>query len=92
MTDQDDIAALRQEGDLHVYMRSLIRPTRTPATAKPRRDRRTWGAVPIPPDHKPGAWPPGTSPPGPEHQPGPDWDDAVTHYRTQAHDTEEPDE
>jgi hypothetical protein len=83
---RDDITALDREGDLRDYMRSLIRPTRAAIPATKRRDRRRWGAIPIPPDHKPGTWPPGTSPPGPapEHAlPAQDWADAVTRYRTE---------
>ena len=86
---RDDITAIRREGDLPAYIRQLKDEGRArldpqPGT-KPRRNRRRWGAIPIPPDHKPGTWPAGTQPPGPP----PDWDhppeawaDAVRHYRT----------
>jgi hypothetical protein len=83
---RDDITALDREGDLKDYIRSLIRPTRNPAPTKTRRDRRRWGAIPIPPDHKPGQWPPGTSPPGPAPEtelPAADWDEAVNRHRTE---------
>ncbi|MEC3993978.1 hypothetical protein VSR01_10655 [Actinacidiphila sp. DG2A-62] len=51
----DDITALRRDGDLSQYLRGLIRPTRTTvATA----DDRAFG-----PRHQPGAWPAGTHPP-----------------------------
>ena len=83
---RDDITALRGEGDLSSYMRSLIQPTKSAAPTTPRRKPIKWGAIPIPPDHKPGAWPPGTSPPGPapERQlPTQDWDDAVNRHRTE---------
>lgn len=90
MNDQpvhrDDIAALRTEGDLKGYMRSLIQPTRQAASSGKRARKPSWGAIPIPADHKPGAWPSGTSPPDPP----PDWDhppeawaDAVARYRTE---------
>ncbi len=99
MTDhpvhRDDIEALRKEDDLKAYMRSLIRPTREPERATKRRRKITWGAIPIPADHRPGAWPTGTSPPGPapeRHRPAADWDAAVHEYRTetQADTDEEP--
>lgn len=89
---RDDITALDREGDLPTYMRALIRPTRNPTPTTRRRDRRRWGAVPIPPDHKPGQWPPGTSPPGPapEHKLPPEtWDQAVDDYRATAHQPDE---
>lgn len=85
MTDhpvhRDDIAALRQEDDLKTYMRSLLRPTKKTGTPPKRKPKRTWGAVPIPADHKPGQWPPGTSPPGPApERPNPVWEAAERHY------------
>lgn len=90
MTDQpvhrDDITALRTEGDLKGYMRSLIQPTKNTTPAPQKRTPRKWGAVPIPPNHKPGAWPPGTSPPGPAPErelPAEKWDDAVHRHRTE---------
>lgn len=93
---RDDITALRKEGDLKKYVQGLraeglARLTDQP-TAKPRRNRRRWGAIPIPTDHKPGQWPPGTSPPGPapeRQRPTADWDDAVHRYRTEATTEEE---
>jgi hypothetical protein len=90
---QDDITAMNRQGDLKAYMRSLIRPTRTPAsTPKPRR-KITWGAIPIPPDHRPGTWPSGTSPPGPapeRSRPTADWDAAIHRYRTEDPNEETP--
>jgi hypothetical protein len=84
---RDDITALRKEDDLHAYMRSLIRPTKTPA-ARPARTRKPkWGSIPIPPDHRPGAWPAGTQPPGraPDRDRAPEeWTEAVNRYRTEA--------
>jgi hypothetical protein len=79
---RDDITALRQEGDLKGYMRSLLRPTNTTASTPKRRRKPAWGAVPIPPDHKPGQWPPGTSPPGPSPErslPPGEWEAATRH-------------
>lgn len=89
---RDDITAMNNQGDLHAYMRSLIQPTKTPNSTPKRRRKITWGAIPIPADHKPGQWPPGTSPPGPapeRHRPTTDWDDAVHEYRTTRPDEEE---
>lgn len=53
----DDTTALRRQGDWHLYLRGLIRPTRphTPARDGP---TTTYG-----PTHQPGAWPHGTHPP-----------------------------
>jgi hypothetical protein len=88
---RDDIEALRTEGDLKGYMRSLIRPTQTPSATTPRKRPRKWGAIPIPPDHKPGQWPPGTRPPGPppEHDLPPEqWDAAVRDHRATRDDEE----
>ncbi|MER6534353.1 hypothetical protein ABT215_11180 [Streptomyces sp900105755] len=89
MTDnpvhRDDITALKADGDLKAYMRSLIQPTKS-TTPAPRKRRPRWGSIPIPPDHKPGAWPAGTQPPGPapdRNRPAADWDDAITRYRTE---------
>jgi hypothetical protein len=89
---RDDIQALRREDDLSTYMRSLIRPTKTPASTPKRRRKITWGAIPKPPDHKPGQWPPGTSPPGPAPErgrPAADWDQAVNDYRATNHQPDE---
>lgn len=83
---RDDITALRGEGDLANYMRSLIQPTKSAAPGPQKRKPRKWGAVPIPADHRPGQWPPGTSPPGPapeRDRPAADWDDAVNRHRTE---------
>jgi hypothetical protein len=87
---RDDITALRREGDLKAYMQQLRAEGRarlnTPPPTRPSHKRRKWGAIPIPPDHKPGQWPPGTSPPGPapERQRDPeDWADAVHRYRAE---------
>lgn len=83
---RDDITALRHEGDLPAYMRRLKDEGRgrldTKPGTKPRRIRRRWGAVPMPPDHKPGQWPPGTSPPGPAPErslPPGQWEAATRH-------------
>ncbi|MGW5430391.1 hypothetical protein ACWET9_24745 [Streptomyces sp. NPDC004059] len=83
---RDDITAMHQQGDLKAYMRSLIQPTKQAAPTPKRKRKPAWGAVPIPPDHKPGQWPPGTSPPGPPpewDQPAEAWADAVRRYRTE---------
>ncbi|MER5750669.1 hypothetical protein [Streptomyces sp. NPDC002088] len=98
MNDQpvhrDDITALKADGDLKAYMRSLIQPTKNPAVSSKRKRKPSWGAIPIPPDHRPGAWPTGTSPPAPSPErnlPAADWDQAIDDYRTtrQDDDTDE---
>lgn len=98
MTDhpvnREDVAAMNGQGDLKAYMRSLIRPTKTPERTTKRRRKITWGAIPIPADHRPGAWPAGTQPPGPapeRQRPTADWDDAIHAYRTEQTIDEEPD-
>lgn len=52
--DEDDVRALRQDGDLGTYLRTLIRKptTNTPARAGPNPHA----------THRPGAWPHGTHP------------------------------
>lgn len=77
----EDIAAMRAENDgadLKAFMRAQIaagRSRRQPA-AKPK--------PPAPPGHRPGAWPTGSSPPGPAPErslPPEVWADAVRRYR-----------
>jgi hypothetical protein len=94
---RDDITALRKEGDLHAYIQQLraegsaLRDTPTPPRPSRKRKRR-WGAIPIPPDHKPGQWPPGTSPPGPAPErdlPDEAWNAAVHDHRTTRDDEED---
>lgn len=78
MTDEfdvSDIAAMRKQGDLHAFMRSLMRPG-PPAPKEPE-----W--VP-PPGHVPGAWPPGFGPverDDPLTAWTPEWTAAVEDYR-----------
>jgi hypothetical protein len=89
---RDDITAMHKQGDLKAYMRSLIHPTRTPATPSKRKRKPSWGAIPIPTDHKPGTWPSGTQPPGPapeRHLPPEAWADAIRRYRTEPPSTDE---
>lgn len=81
---RDDITALKADGDLKAYMRSLIHPTK-PTTTNTTPAKR-WAAIPKPDDHRPGAWPPGTKPAGPPpdwDQPAEAWADAVRRYRTE---------
>jgi hypothetical protein len=69
------------------YMRQQI------TNGKSRREPTAKPAVPRPPGHKPGAWPVGTSPPGPppERQiPKHVWDAAVRHYRNTEHFPDQP--
>ncbi|MFG3170614.1 hypothetical protein [Streptomyces sp. NPDC048200] len=90
MTDfeQDDITAMRSEGDLRSFMRDLINTGRQRRTTKPE-------PVPElkPPGHIPGAWPPGTHSPGPPaewSQPKHLWDAAIQHYRNEEHRPDQP--
>lgn len=78
----DDIKAMRAENggaDLKAFMRAQI------AAGKARRDDAPKPvAPPKPPGHRPGAWPTGTSPPGPPPErsmPPEAWADAVRRYR-----------
>lgn len=52
----EDVTAMRREGDLSEFVRSLIR---RPGTRKPAPQ------APAPPGHTPGKWPSGTRPPDP---------------------------
>lgn len=77
--DPDDVAAMRRENggkDFRLFMRQQIRDGQArrgkPAPVKPA----------APPGYRPGAWPTGTSPPGPLHpQPPSAWADALDRYR-----------
>jgi len=76
-----DMRAVRAEGsaELRALMRAQIQIGRS------RRDGPPKPAIPPkPPGHRPGAWPTGTSPPGPppEHSLPPEaWAEAVRRYR-----------
>ncbi|MFE9250934.1 hypothetical protein [Streptomyces sp. NPDC007088] len=48
----EDIAAMRQEGDLPAFMRLQIRPVRTTVQVVA-----LWQRFPAPAGHTPGAWP-----------------------------------
>ncbi|MFE5368129.1 hypothetical protein [Streptomyces mirabilis] len=85
----DDVKAVRREGrgELRALMRAQIQigQARREPAAKPAPVR--------PPGHRPGAWPVGTSPPGPppERQiPAHVWDQAVRHYRNTEHFPDQP--
>jgi hypothetical protein len=89
--DVDDIAAMRTEGDgtdLKAFMRQQIAAGRQRRDDKPKPT-----APPKPPGHRPGAWPAGSSPPGPP----PEWslppaviEAAVRHYRNREHFPDQP--
>ncbi|MET7489527.1 hypothetical protein [Streptomyces sp. NPDC005538] len=53
--ETDDIAAMREQGDLPAFMRLRARPVRAPAAVMA-----LWQRFPGPAGHKPGAWPSGT--------------------------------
>lgn len=80
--DEDDIAAMRREGDLHGFLRDQVRAGRNrravPPAVKP----------PALPGHRPGAWPAGTRPPDPRpnRHTEADWWHALDLYRL-GHDT-----
>lgn len=85
----DDMKAIRREGgtELRALMRAQI------AIGKSRRKDIPKPAVLQPPGHKPGAWPTGSSPPGPPPEwdlPKPLWDAAVRHYRNEEHRPDQP--
>lgn len=85
----DDVAAVRREGgsELRALMRAQI------AIGKSRREDAPKPVVPKPPGHQPGAWPRGTSPPGPPPDwqiPAHVWDAAVRHYRNEEHFPDQP--
>jgi hypothetical protein len=86
----DDIKAMRNENggqDLRAFMRQQI------ANGKARRGDQPKPAPPPPPGHRPGAWPTGSSPPGPPPEwslPKPAWDAAVRHYRNEEHRPDQP--
>lgn len=88
--DVDDVKAMRSENggaDLKAFMRAQI------AAGRSRRDAPKPVAAPKPPGHRPGAWPTGSSPPGPppERQiPDHVWDAAVRHYRNEEHNPGQP--
>jgi hypothetical protein len=85
----DDVKAVRREGrdELRSLMRAQI------AIGRARREPAVKRAPLKPPGHKPGAWPVGTSPPGPPPEwqiPKPVWDAAVRHYRNEEHFPDQP--
>jgi len=85
----EDMQAVRREGreELRALMRSQI------AIGRSRREDKPTPAVPKPPGHRPGAWPTGSSPPGPPPDwqiPKPVWDAAVRHYRNEEHNPDQP--
>ena len=80
-----DVAAMKREGDLGRYLRDQIR------AGQARRTTPVKTAVPKPPGHRPGAWPSGTSPPGPvKPQPPGAWATALDRYRLGADSQHDP--
>jgi hypothetical protein len=85
----EDMKAVRREGreELRALMRTQI------AIGKARREPPAKRKPPAPPGHRPGAWPTGSSPPGPPPDwqiPKPLWDAAVRHYRNTEHNPDHP--
>ena len=80
----EDVKAVRAGGpaELRALMRMQIQIGRSR-----REDAPKPVAPPSPPGHRPGAWPTGSSPPGPPpdwSRPRSEWDAAVRHYRNTA--------
>lgn len=78
--DPDDVAAMRRENggkDFRLFMRQQI------AEGQARRTQPPKTVTPKPPGHRPGAWPSGTSPPGPVPNPhtAAEWNAALADYR-----------
>ena len=87
----EDVAAMRRENggaDLRAFMRQQIR------VGKARRDSKPKPAPPpSPPGHRPGAWPTGTSPPGPPPErsiPKPVWGRAMRHHSNEINRPDQP--
>jgi hypothetical protein len=85
----DDVKAVRRESrdGLRELMRAQI------AIGKSRREEPVKPQPPAPPGHRPGAWPSGSSPPGPPPErriPAHVWDAAVRHYRNEEHNPDQP--
>lgn len=79
-----DVKAVRAEGreELRALMRAQI------AIGKARREPPAKPAAPRPPGHRPGAWPTGSSPPGPPPDwdiPAGEWQAAARHYSNETH-------
>jgi hypothetical protein len=80
MTDvsAEDIAAMRRDGSFGEFLRHLGSKPQ-PAAAPPAKAK---ALEPRDPNHRPGAWPTGTRPPGPvEPQDPAAWQQAVEDYR-----------
>ena len=80
----DDVKAIRREGpdELRALLRSQI------AIGKARREPPKKPKPPAPPGHRPGAWPTGSSPPGPPPDwqiPAHEWRAAARHYSNEEH-------
>lgn len=85
----EDVKAIRREGrsELRALMRAQI------AIGKARLEPPAKPQPPRPPGHRPGAWPTGSSPPGPPpdwSRPKAEWDAAVRHYRNTEHFPDQP--
>lgn len=72
----ENVAAMKREGDLGRFLRDQIRAGNARRAEPPKT------VTPKPPGHRPGAWPSGTSPPGPlKPQPPGAWAEALDEYR-----------
>ncbi|MFI1928305.1 hypothetical protein [Streptomyces sp. NPDC020377] len=80
----EDVKAVRGEGraELRALLRTQI------AIGRSLREKPPAPKPPPPPGRRPGAWPTGTSPPGPPRDwqiPKPVWDAAARHYSNEEH-------
>lgn len=87
--EPEDVAAMRREDPdgWRRYMRQQI------TNGKQRLAPAVKPAAPKPPGHRPGAWPSGTSPPGPPPDwdiPKPVWDAALRHYSNETNRPDQP--
>jgi hypothetical protein len=85
----EDIKAVRAEGgsELRSLMRAQI------AIGRSRRDDKPKAVTPPPPGHRPGAWPTGSSPPGPPPDwqiPAHVWQAAARHLSNEIHRPDQP--
>lgn len=87
--EPEDVAAMRREDPdgWRRYLRQQVTNGRQRSEVVPK------PAPSPPPGHQPGAWPRGTSPPGPPRErqiPTHVWDAAVRHYRNTVHHPDRP--
>lgn len=75
----EDVAEMRAQGDFRAFLRTISGKAPRPASPRPKPD-----PAPAPerdPNHRPGAWPAGTSRPAPNTTSVADWMPALAEYR-----------